>query len=210
MSQMCNVSKYAQNLHKIWTFNWFVQVHTCFMAILWPFFLESYTPGQVSTLKYVLVCTWYVPRSVQGSTRIKENGVLKLDIQLVCTSTYVFYGRSMAILLRILYTWTSQYIKIYTSLYVVCTKKCTRQYKNQGKWCFEVCAQLYSVWNLQQYVPQQALTEFYYSDILQLQYIQVHTGTCSCISMYVPVPVCTSMCLYVLVYYFSISVQVRT
>ena len=89
---MCNVSKYAQNLHKIWTFNWFVQVHTCFMAILWPFFLESYTPGQVSTLKYVLVCTWYVPRSVQGSTRIKENGVLKYVLSCtlseICSSTY--------------------------------------------------------------------------------------------------------------------------
>ncbi len=76
-----------------------------------------------------------------------------LDIQLVCTSTYVFYGHSMAILLRILYTWTNHYIKVCTSLYVVCTKKCTRQYKNQGKWRFEVCTQLYSVWNLQQYVP---------------------------------------------------------
>jgi hypothetical protein len=36
---------------------------------------------------------------------------------LVCTGTYMFYGRSMAILLGIPYTWTSQYKGIQGSIY---------------------------------------------------------------------------------------------
>ncbi len=48
------------NFNKMWCSNGYVLVHTCFMAVLWPFVLESYTPGQVSkrsTNEYIMQCT---------------------------------------------------------------------------------------------------------------------------------------------------------
>ncbi len=125
ISQMCNFSKYAQNLHKICTFNWFVQAHThgdtCFMAVLWPFFLESYTPGQVSALKYVLVCTWYAPWSVQGSTIIKENGVFKYvlscTLSAICSSTYR-NKLSLNFTIQISFSYSTYwYILVHTCMY---------------------------------------------------------------------------------------------